>query len=45
MIFSDKTLEELLSNLPKDKKELKEINGFGDVKIEEFGEEIIKIIN
>jgi superfamily II DNA helicase RecQ len=45
MIFSDKTLEELLSNLPKDKKELKQINGFGDVKIEEFGEEIIKIIN
>lgn len=45
MVFSDKTLEELIEKLPKTKLELKEISGFGNVKIEKYGEDILKIIN
>lgn len=45
MVFSDKTLEELIEKLPKTKLELKEITGFGNVKIEKYGDDILKIIN
>lgn len=44
-IFSDKTLEELINKKPKNKLELKQIEGFGDKKIEMYGIDIIKIIN
>lgn len=44
-IFSDKTLEELINKKPKNKVELKLIEGFGDKKIEMYGIDIIKIIN
>lgn len=44
-IFSDKTLEELINKKPKNKVELKQIEGFGDKKIEMYGIDIIKIIN
>lgn len=44
-IFSNKTLEELINKKPKNKVELKQIEGFGDKKIEMYGIDIIKIIN
>lgn len=44
-IFSDKTLEYLINKKPKNKVELKQIEGFGDKKIEMYGIDIIKIIN
>ena len=44
-IFSDKTLEDLINKKPKNKVELKQIEGFGDKKIEMYGIDIIKIIN
>ena len=44
-IFSDKTLEELINKKTKNKVELKQIEGFGDKKIEMYGIDIIKIIN
>lgn len=44
-IFSDKTLEELINKKPKNKVELKQIEGFEDKKIEMYGIDIIKIIN
>lgn len=44
-IFNDKTLEELINKKPKNKVELKQIEGFGDKKIEMYGIDIIKIIN
>lgn len=44
-IFSNKTLEDLINKKPKNKVELKQIEGFGDKKIEMYGIDIIKIIN
>lgn len=44
-IFSNKTLEELINKKPKNKVELKQIEGFGNKKIEMYGIDIIKIIN
>lgn len=44
-IFSDKTLEDLINKKPKNKVELKLVEGFGDKKIEMYGIDIIKIIN
>lgn len=43
-IFNDKQMMDLIYKMPKDKNELKEISGFGDVKVEKYGEDIIKII-
>ncbi|MDR3287796.1 MAG: HRDC domain-containing protein [Prevotellaceae bacterium] len=43
-VFSQKELYDLVNYLPADKKTLKQINGFGDKKIDMFGSEIIEII-
>ena len=43
-IFSQKTLFDLCASLPQNKDELKNIHGIGKVKMEEFGEEILEII-
>jgi transcriptional regulator of met regulon len=43
-IFSQKTLYELVNYLPADKKSLLKINGIGEKKITQFGQEIIEII-
>ena len=44
MIFNDQTLEELVNKIPLNLEELKLINGFGDYKINKYGNEIIEII-
>ncbi|MDR1631283.1 MAG: HRDC domain-containing protein [Dysgonamonadaceae bacterium] len=44
VIFSQKALYELVHFLPTDKKSLLKINGIGEKKITQFGQEIIEII-
>ena len=44
MIFNDQTLEELINKIPLNLEELKLINGFGDYKINKYGNDIIEII-
>lgn len=44
-IFSDKQMMGLIYRMPKNKVELKEVSGFGDVKIERYGDALLKIIN
>ncbi len=43
IIFSDKTLLELASYLPKNKAEMLAINGIGEVKYERYGEPFLEL--
>lgn len=43
VIFSDRTLRELARRSPQSLKELESVNGFGPVKIERFGAEILQL--
>lgn len=43
-VFNNEQLDELVSKLPTTKEELLEINGFGEKKVEMFGDDILKII-
>jgi hypothetical protein len=43
-IFNDAQMEELIVKNPKTKEELMSISGFGQVKAEKYGEEILKIL-
>lgn len=45
MIFSNNTLEQLVEKKPSNKEELLAIDGFGKVKLENYGDEILEIIN
>ena len=45
IIFSDSTLIELANKLPKNKEELLDIRGIGEKKFENYGEEVLGIIN
>ena len=44
MVFSDKTLSDLLTKSPTNLKELEDINGFGPVKVKEYGAAILEIL-
>ena len=44
MVFSDKTLSELLAKSPTNLEELEDINGFGPVKVQEYGAAILEIL-
>lgn len=44
MIFNDQTLDELINKIPKTLDDLKLISGFGDYKINKYGNDIIQII-
>lgn len=44
-IYNDKQMMNLIENMPKSKEELKNIYGFGEVKINKYGDNILKIIN
>ncbi|MBK5262455.1 MAG: HRDC domain-containing protein [Peptostreptococcaceae bacterium] len=44
-LFNDKQLEDLMEKMPRNKEALKAISGFGDIKCEKYGTEIISIIN
>lgn len=42
-IFNDKQMMFLINKMPKSMEELKEVSGFGEVKTNKYGEDIIKI--
>ncbi len=44
VVFSDKTLRELSTKLPKNKREMLDISGIGEVKFERYGEEFLNTI-
>lgn len=43
-VFTNKTLDELLVKQPCNINDLKNIHGFGDIKINAFGQELVEII-
>jgi len=44
VIVSNKTLHEICTHLPKDKTALLKINGIGEMKLEQYGDEILHMI-
>jgi superfamily II DNA helicase RecQ len=44
-IFSDATLNELLTKRPSNTEELMKIKGMGNQKVNEFGNELLALIN
>lgn len=44
-IFNNAQMDELIEKMPKTRNELVKINGFGDVKADKYGEEILRILN
>lgn len=44
-IFTNEQLDNIIEILPKNKKELLNIKGFGEFKINEYGDDIVNIIN
>ncbi len=45
IIFSDKTLKHLANDKPYDKASMLEVNGVGEKKFEQFGEEFLEVIS
>ena len=45
MIVAQKTLQNLSEEMPRNKAELSKISGFGTIKIKQYGDEILDIIN
>jgi ATP-dependent DNA helicase RecQ len=45
VIFKNSVLEEISSVKPKNNMELLQINGIGDVKLKQYGEEILQIVS
>lgn len=45
LIFPDKTIHELIKIMPKNIEELRNVFGLGPVKINEFGNDLIRIVN
>ena len=43
-IFNDAQMEDLIKKNPKDKEELCQVSGFGKVKAEKYGDEILEIL-
>lgn len=44
-IFNDAQMKELIEKNPKNKEELLQVSGFGNVKAEKYGEEIFRILS
>lgn len=44
-IFKDSEMMSLIEQMPKNSKELSKVAGFGQVKIDKYGEEILNILN
>ncbi|QZY55961.1 NERD domain-containing protein [Crassaminicella profunda] len=42
-IFNNAQMEDLIEKYPRTKEELLGVNGFGNVKVEKYGEEILKV--
>jgi ATP-dependent DNA helicase RecQ len=45
IIFSDKTLKHLASDMPNSKEEMLQVNGVGNKKYDQYGEEFLAVIN
>jgi len=45
MVFSNETMEELIKDKPQNIQELKNVKGFGPVKCEKYGKQIVEIIS
>ncbi len=43
-IFTDVQINDLLLKMPKTKEKLLAVNGFGKVKVEKYGQEILEIL-
>ena len=44
-IYNDAQLKDLISKMPRTKEELQKVSGFGPVKAEKYGNDILKILN
>lgn len=44
LIYNDNQLKDLISRMPRNKRELLQVSGFGQVKAEKYGAEILAII-
>lgn len=44
-IYNDSQLKDLISKMPRNKEELQKVSGFGEVKANKYGDDILKIIN
>lgn len=44
-IFNDAQMNDLIQKSPKTKEQLLKVNGFGTVKVEKYGDIILKILN
>ena len=45
MVFTNEVLDSLVKIKPKTKEELIQIKGFGEKKVEKYGDKILEIIN
>lgn len=43
-IYNDNQLKDLIMKMPRSKKDLLELAGFGEVKVDKYGDDILKII-
>lgn len=43
-IYNDNQLKDLISKMPRSKKELQTVSGFGEVKANKYGDDILAII-
>ena len=43
-LYNDNQLRELIRKMPKDRQELVQVPGFGEIKADKYGEDIIGII-
>lgn len=43
-IYNDNQLKDLISKMPKNKEELKTVSGFGEIKANKYGDDILRII-
>jgi len=45
MIYNDNQLKDMLHKMPKSKDELLNVTGFGPVKVEKYGEDVLRILH
>lgn len=43
-IYNDNQLKDLISKMPKTREELLKVSGFGEIKVEKYGADILEII-
>ena len=44
LIFSDRALKEVSQNLPQSLEDLEKVNGFGKIKIQSYGKQVLEIV-